>query len=46
MVIRGSENQQRFRASLSGLERTALDQALTEYEKIKARAPALIQMAR
>lgn len=46
MVIRGADNQQRFRASLSGLERQALDDAVREYERIKARAPALIRAAR
>jgi hypothetical protein len=46
MVIRGAENQQRFRASLTGLERQALDEAIREYDRIKSRAPALIRAAR
>jgi hypothetical protein len=46
MVIRGKENQQRFRASLTGQERTVLESALTEFDKIAARAPSLILQAR
>jgi N12 class adenine-specific DNA methylase/DNA repair protein RadC len=46
MVIRGRENQQRFRASLTGQERTVLETALSEFEKIQARAPSLILQAR
>jgi N12 class adenine-specific DNA methylase/DNA repair protein RadC len=46
MVIRGQENQQRFRASLTGQERTVLESALTEFDKIAARAPSLILQAR
>lgn len=40
--LTASDAQQRFRNSLKGLEREALDQALAEYEKIKAKAPALL----
>ena len=46
MVIRGKENQQRFRASLTGQERTVLESALTEFDKIAARAPSLILQSR
>jgi N12 class adenine-specific DNA methylase/DNA repair protein RadC len=42
MIISGQENQQRFRASLQGLERQALEQAMAEYNRIKAQAPALL----
>jgi len=45
MIIRGQENQARFRASLTGLERQVLEDAMAEYQKIKARAPALIRQA-
>lgn len=43
MIIRGEDNQQRFRASLTGLERNALESALREFEIIKARAPAFLR---
>lgn len=46
MVIRGRENQQRFRASLTGQERTVLESSLSEFESISARAPSLILQAR
>jgi N12 class adenine-specific DNA methylase/DNA repair protein RadC/predicted ABC-type ATPase len=46
MVIRGRENQQRFRASLTGQERTVLETALSEFDKIQSRAPSLILQAR
>lgn len=43
MIIRGQENQQRFRASLTGLERETLETALQEFERIKARARQFIR---
>ncbi len=45
MIIRGQENQQRFRASLQGLERDALEASLREFADISRRAPGLIRQA-
>ena len=46
MIIKGKENQARFRASLTGEERRVLEEAESTYHAIKARAPALIAEAR
>ena len=45
MVVPGA-HQQAFRASLSGESRQVLDDASNEFERIKARAPAVIARAR
>jgi hypothetical protein len=45
MIIRGQDNQQRFRASLAPAQREVLDKALQEYNQIKARAPMLLRSA-
>ncbi len=41
-VIKGRENQQRFRSSLHGEARRVLDQAVGEYQRIVAKAPGII----
>ena len=41
-VIRGKDNQQRFRASLNGEARRVLDEAVAEYQRIVAKAPGVI----
>jgi hypothetical protein len=43
MIISGKENQQRFRASLTGPARAELDRAMSEYQKIKSRSQLLLR---
>jgi N12 class adenine-specific DNA methylase/DNA repair protein RadC len=45
MIIRGKENQQRFRASLTGLERDTLENALSSFKQIEQRAPGILMQA-
>ncbi len=46
MIIKGQDNQQRFRASLAPAQRAVLDTAIQEYNQIKARAPMLLRTAK
>jgi hypothetical protein len=46
MIIKGQDNQQRFRASLAPAQRAVLDTAIAEYNQIKARAPMLLRTAK
>lgn len=45
MIIRGKENQQRFRASLTGLERETFENALSTFKQIEQRAPGILMQA-
>lgn len=45
MIIRSQEHQACFQASLRGLERQTLDDAMAMYERIKSRAFPLIRQA-
>ena len=46
MLVDGRENQARFRSSLTGESRALLEDAVTEFQRIAARAPGLITQAR
>jgi hypothetical protein len=46
MIIHGPENQQRFRASLTGESRNMFEDALREFQHIQSRAPSIIGQAR
>jgi hypothetical protein len=46
MIMHGPENQQRFRASLTGESRKMFEDALREFQHIQARAPQIIGQAR
>lgn len=46
MVIDGKENQQKFRASLTGESRVVLEDALSEFARVRREAPRVIAEAR